>query len=338
MNTLLSLIIHYVYGLFSESWNGAVAMIVVLVKDTAEGKPGALSWVNIWHAFLTGLSVNAILYLYAHKLPAALPPGVADTPMARLRQAVNPAAVLVPSGPSSALAPPAANREINLTPAAVGLIALALLFLGSGLGGCVNTASQTAPDVNYWSYSGDDSGSLFLTNPANPSGLQLRSGPLPVYVIPGLTIILNDSSGYNDVLKFSHAVNILFDGGPSGSAVTVYTGGNQKEQAIDMNNHCSNITFRGAVNLQEGAQNAWTIKGGCHGIHADTVTISPGSGNCDVELGGISAQVPAEKITDVTITNLLRTDGKPAQVRVWTSRADNPIITSGNAVITDLNL
>jgi cold shock CspA family protein len=210
---------------------------------------------------------------------------------------------------------------------------LTLLILTLGLGGCVLSPSQTTPDVNYWSYSGDDSGSLFLTNPANPGGLQLRSGPLPVYVIPGLTIILTDASGYNDVLKFSHAVNILVDG-----SVTVYTGGNQQEQDIDMNNHCSNISFRGAINLQEGQQNAWTIKGGCHGIHAETVTITPGSGNCDMELGGISTQVPTEKTTDVTIGSLTRTDGKPAQVRVWTPRADNPTITSGNAVIIDLNL
>jgi hypothetical protein len=97
MNTFTSLIIHYVYGLFAQSWNGAIATIVVLVKDTTENKAGALAWSNIWHAFLIGLAVNAILYLYANKLPPALPPGIADTPMARLRQAANPGATLIQS-------------------------------------------------------------------------------------------------------------------------------------------------------------------------------------------------------------------------------------------------
>ena len=113
MNTLLNLAIHYIYGLFAQSWNGAIAMIVVLVKDTAEGKAGSLGWTNVWHAFLTGLLVNAIFYLFANKLPSALPPGIADTPMARLRQAVAPNAVLIPSQPSSPVAPPPANQTVN---------------------------------------------------------------------------------------------------------------------------------------------------------------------------------------------------------------------------------
>ena len=105
MNTIQSLVIHYLYGLFAQSWNGAIATIVVLVKDVSESKTGALAWANIWHAFVIGLAVNAILYLYANKLPPALPAGIADTPMARLRQAVNPTAVLVPSRSTSDIPP-----------------------------------------------------------------------------------------------------------------------------------------------------------------------------------------------------------------------------------------
>lgn len=113
MNTLINLAIHYFYGLFAQSWNGAIAMIVVLVHDTTEGHVDALAWTNIWHAFLTGLLVNSIFYLFANKLPAALPPGIADTPMARLRQAVAPNAVLIASQPSSPVSPPPANQTIN---------------------------------------------------------------------------------------------------------------------------------------------------------------------------------------------------------------------------------
>ena len=61
MNTFTSLIIHYVYGLFAQSWNGAIATIVVLVKDTTENKAGALAWSNIWHAFLIGLAVTMVV-------------------------------------------------------------------------------------------------------------------------------------------------------------------------------------------------------------------------------------------------------------------------------------
>jgi hypothetical protein len=211
-------------------------------------------------------------------------------------------------------------------------LAVCLLLLAALLGGCT-TPTQTTPDVNYWSYSGDANGSLFLTNPDNPAGVQLRQGPLPVFVIPGITIILPDASGYNDVLKFSHVVNMLVDG-----PTTVYTGGNQKENAIDMNNLCSNITFR-AVTLQEGKENAWTIKGGCTGIHADTVTLTgPFSGECDMELGGVSAQAPTQRTTGVSMGSLDRTDGQPVRVRVWSSKADSPLVNTGNVVITTIHL
>jgi hypothetical protein len=106
MNTLLSLVIHYVYGLFAQSWNGAIATVAVLIKEMMEGK--AITWPTIWHAFLAGLAVNAFLYLSAHRLPDALPAGIADTPMARLRQAVNPKAVLIPSKPAPSPATPPA--------------------------------------------------------------------------------------------------------------------------------------------------------------------------------------------------------------------------------------
>jgi hypothetical protein len=106
MNIILSLAVHYLYGLFAQSWQGGITAISVIVKEFAEGKLASQGiWVTVWHAFISGVAVNAFLYLYAHPLPAALPPGIADTPMARLRQATNPAAVLVPSQPAKPITP-----------------------------------------------------------------------------------------------------------------------------------------------------------------------------------------------------------------------------------------
>jgi DNA-binding protein len=204
---------------------------------------------------------------------------------------------------------------------------LLTLTLSLALVGCAGIGHQTTPDVNYWSYSGAADGSLVLTNPDNPAGLLLRSGPLPIYEIPSVVIDLPalgvDASKYNDILKFSRAINMRID------QVTVKTGGTQIEQAIDMNNLCQNITIVRA-DIQEGKENALTIKGGCNNIHFGVLSITPGTGHCDIELGGASDQSNLPT-TEVTMDSAAMTDGNPVKLRIL--NATPPDIAQGNVII-----
>jgi hypothetical protein len=200
------------------------------------------------------------------------------------------------------------------------LLLLPLLFLA----GCVVTL-QTTPDVNYWSYSGAADGSLVLTNPANPAGLLLRSGPLPIYNLPELVIDLSkvDCSGWNDILKFSRVVNMQI------GHVVVKTDGRQKENAADFNNLCSNITID-RLELQEGQECALVEKGGCTDIRFGSLMITPGNGNCDVELGGISTEsILATTLITATVN---MASGKPVRLRLI--NVAQPLIFSGNVTQT----
>ena len=194
---------------------------------------------------------------------------------------------------------------------------LAALFAGCA---SVLGPTQTTPDVNYYSIPGDATGSLWV------AGQQVRLGPLPVYEIPEIVLDLPargvDASKYNDILKFSHAVNVHI------AHVAVRTGGSQIEQAIDMNNLCQNIGIDRAE-LDEGHENVLTIKGGCTDIHVGVLLITPGSGNCDIELGGISAQ--SNNPTTGVSFNANRTDGKPVRLRII--NATTPSYT-GNVTTT----
>jgi uncharacterized protein YceK len=189
------------------------------------------------------------------------------------------------------------------------------------LAGCAGIGHQTTPDVNYYSITGDSAGSLWVDN------TQVRWGPLPIYEIPSIVLDLPtlgvDASKYNDILKFSRAINIRID------QVTVKTGGTQIEQAIDMNNLCQNITIVRA-DIQEGRENALTIKGGCNNIHFGMLSIIPGSGHCDIELGGASDQSNLPT-TEVTMDSAAMTSGAPIKLRIL--NATPPDIAKGNAII-----
>ena len=128
-----------------------------------------------------------------------------------------------------------------------------------------------------------------------------------------------ESAKYNDLLKFSKTTNCKV------GKISV-TGGQQIENAIDMNNECANISL-GDVYLEEGRENALTIKGGCDNIYIGNLVIKPGIGHCDIELGNWSDQ-SKKKTTNVVIGRVARTDGKPVRVRYgW---ADKPVIHDGN--------
>ena len=129
-----------------------------------------------------------------------------------------------------------------------------------------------------------------------------------------------DPSTIDDVLKLSHAQNILVE------AVTVNAGGIQRENAIDMNRICVDVIVRYCI-LYSGKQNALTIKGGCRDITIENVQIVPGTGQCDVELGGWSDQ-SRDYVLNVKLINVTRTDGKPVRLRI--GHAKNVTIEGGN--------
>ena len=124
----------------------------------------------------------------------------------------------------------------------------------------------------------------------------------------------------DDIVKFSHATNIVFND------IIVDGQGQQKENCIDMNRECKNISIIGAL-LYQGNQNAITIKGGCDTILLKNITIIPRGGNCDIEIGNHSQQ-SFKKTTNVILDNVKRFDGKPVRLRV--GHADYPTIINSD--------
>lgn len=129
-----------------------------------------------------------------------------------------------------------------------------------------------------------------------------------------------DPSKIDDVLKLSHAQNILVD------TVTVNAGGLQRENAIDMNRVCVNVMVKDCI-LYSGKQNAITIKGGCRDVTIQNVQIVPGEGHCDIELGNWSDQ-SQDYVLNVNLINVTRTDGAPVRLRI--GHAKNVIVEGGN--------
>lgn len=129
-----------------------------------------------------------------------------------------------------------------------------------------------------------------------------------------------DPSTIDDVLKLSHAQNILVE------TVTVNAGGLQKENAVDMNRVCTDVVMKNCI-LYSGKQNAITIKGGCRDITIQDVEIVPGSGHCDIELGNWSDQ-SQDYVLNVKLINVTRTDGNPVRLRI--GHAKNVTVEGGN--------
>jgi hypothetical protein len=127
-------------------------------------------------------------------------------------------------------------------------------------------------------------------------------------------------SEFDDVLKFSKARNCFVLG-------CHVRGG--RENAIDMNRECKNIVVQDSV-LLGGDHCALVIKGGCEDILIDSVLISPGGSEYDIELGGWSDQ-SRQKTRRVVLRHVLRTDGKP--VRVVVGNAEKPIVEGGDVRI-----
>lgn len=137
--------------------------------------------------------------------------------------------------------------------------------------------------------------------------------------IPDGTIFMPPiSQEYDDVLKFSNAHRI------TGHDITVYGG---RENAIDFNRTCSDIRLS-ALRLIGGDQSAIVIKGGTTRIDLSDVLITPSKRAwCDILIGDWSDQSYA-RTTEITLTDVRRTDGLP--VRVVVGRATVPWFIGGN--------
>jgi hypothetical protein len=69
-NLFLHWLQHYVYGLFAQTFKGAVTTAVVLVNDAISGKlAGGVTWANVWHPLLISMLSFALIYFNSHPFP-----------------------------------------------------------------------------------------------------------------------------------------------------------------------------------------------------------------------------------------------------------------------------
>lgn len=125
------------------------------------------------------------------------------------------------------------------------------------------------------------------------------------------------SEEFDDILKLSHATNCVV------SNVVVFGG---KENAIDLNRTCENITILGC-RLYGGRQAAIVVKGGCKNIYISGTQIAQDPSSwCDVLVDDWSDQ--SRKASEVTLVSCYREDGKP--LRIVFGRFRKPKIASTN--------
>lgn len=121
----------------------------------------------------------------------------------------------------------------------------------------------------------------------------------------------DNPSIYNDILKFSGAANVSLLNG-----VVVAQG---KEDSVDMNRFCTNITLQGDFGMGNVQGNsAFTIKGGSKDIQLFG-TIHNRNKETDVDIGNWSDQTYDES-TNISV-HVNHADGKPVRVRI--GRASN---------------
>jgi len=156
-------------------------------------------------------------------------------------------------------------------------------------------------DVNYYSIADTDNVEVVgVTLPGDP---------------------FNDPRNYSDILKLSHATNILV------KDCVIYGG---KEDCIDMNRYCDNIVVDNC-RLASGGLYVATIKGGTKNVTFQDVIVTKHGKETDIDIGNWSDQ-SNEMTKNITLDNVTSTDGKPVRVRVlW---ADRPLVIGGNVKVT----
>lgn len=135
---------------------------------------------------------------------------------------------------------------------------------------------------------------------------------------------LTGDESCDDLLKCSKLTNSRFD------TCAIYGNANVRENAIDCNRYCENITFS-SCSITGGNQSAIVVKGGCKNVRfiACNVTPSPKSW-CDVLMDDWSDQ-SKNPSTGVDLTGLKRTDGK--KLRIVFGRWTKPLYDERNARI-----
>lgn len=124
-------------------------------------------------------------------------------------------------------------------------------------------------------------------------------------------------SDYSDILKFSHAKNIVVSN-------CIICGG--KEDCVDMNRNCENILIENCTVYPFGSY-GFTIKGGAKNITLRNVAFDGHGKVADIDLGNWSDQ-SMEQTTNVVLENVYAIDGSPVKVRVlW---AEKPTVVDSN--------
>lgn len=141
-------------------------------------------------------------------------------------------------------------------------------------------------------------------------------------VIKNETICPDGADNFSDILKFSNASNCTVTG-------TAICGG--KEDCVDMNRNCKNITLLDCTLFTNGNQHA-TIKGGAKDITLNNVLFRGNPKNVEIELGNYSEQSdePPERIF---LENCNRDDGSPVRVRLLNCCDCQVIVIGGNVKV-----
>ncbi len=171
---------------------------------------------------------------------------------------------------------------------------------------------------NYYAFTGDKAGNLWITILGSPSRLVRQapaSGEIPWYVVDELVIDLVaagiDPATISDAFKNSGVRRLRI------GKLVVRTGGKVNENAFDANFEGDEVEigYAGGIELEEGRQNAVTIKGGCTRYKLWNGVVNGRGGHCDIELGNRSDQ-STRKTRDVSLINWSHADRAPLRLRV----------------------
>lgn len=163
---------------------------------------------------------------------------------------------------------------------------------------------------NFFSIAKASDGSVWKTASPDVRPVQIRAaGDTSIIRIPSVGVHIPAGLTVSDAFKLSGVVGLHI------SRLAVTHDGRIAENAFDANNECRDVRIEEAY-LQEGDQNAVTIKGGCRGFDLGLVKISGSRGHCDMEFGNYSEQSSA-KSSNIRI-GAVECDGgsRPCRYRV----------------------
>ncbi len=171
------------------------------------------------------------------------------------------------------------------------------------------------PDVNLYSFTGDTEGNIWLNGLILFWDRDWTPGNVRVYTLNLRGLVL--PAGISDTVKFSGVIDLRV------MIIGVVPGG--KEDCIDINNECRNLTIYAADGLLPGGRYAITCKGGSRDIFIVTVLLGHGKAT-DVALGEHSDQSNAVT-REVTLDIQTRTG---RAVDYWQFNANRPIMKEGS--------